>query len=892
MRKTSKPSRSSDEIRIESKRNGKIKNKMHLAVPTSGQVARWLVAAQLLAVPVVHAQDAGKHVYHLTAQPLNRSLLSIAAQSGVALAYDPKLVESVQAAPVNGAMTAAEAIHGALSGTGLELVDTPDHTLAIRKKSPTAASANAAGTATKVTAKKSVPPSAAASVSGAPVIAALNTVTVSGRRERQPKDPQRAPTSSYRVSGKELDRQHITSLAELQQVVPGLNVQTTDPSDTELTIRGVGDGGGQTSGEQNIGMPSSVALYLDNVYLVRPGMLGSGLSDIEYAEVLSGAQGTIFGANSTGGVVDIHTTPPSFTPTGSESISVGQRGYLQNKFMFSGPINDELAGRIDYIHSSDNGDVHNISNGDNLNGTSNNAVRGQLLFKPSSRFSLRVSADYSNENDSPTAVTYGSNAVDGVNGYLSHSALVGNKVVYGGDDRQVDIDDQNHMHLVQGGGSAEADWNFDNGFKLRSVSAYRYFSYLPSQADSLSVPVYANSGAQILDRSWQQDFRIDSPRGKYFDFALGATYMGENESTFANTRYGTSKLPGLYYGSSAYDGLNVIRYGILHDEMYSAFFQGTVHVNPRFDVTAGVRLTYDKKGGQFIRLNKAPFDSGYLVQYNTLPSATINFNYVLSPEWSSYLALSYGEKSGGLNVSAGAAKTAGYGSLEIQPERTKSTELGVKGSLLNGDLQAKADVFLTYVNAFQTQGYDPSTDSTYLTNAGTYRSRGAETSLHYTPDDHFTFDLSAVYNDARYLNYHNAICPPEVTLSSDSGAVCNLTGRRVFNAPRLTYNASVQYAWTTLGGLRSYVSARYSYRSWMYGTVDDSSFTRVPGYGLVALSAGTSGKFKRGSWSASVWVNNLFDKTYYQRLIESDYGSVLGWVGEPRTVGVTLSYQF
>lgn len=863
-----------------------------LSPPLPRHILAILMTTLFLSTPAARAQDSDTHVFHLAAQPLNRTLLSIAAESGVALTYDPKLVEAISAAPVNGNLTAAQAIAEALKGTGLELVNSGQHALSLRRAQAAPAAPVSAAEPAGPKADRSRRP-APKSASDAETTTVLGAVTVSAARARPKEDPQRAPTSSYRVTGKQLDEQHITSLADLQQVVPGLNVQTTDPSDMQITIRGVGDGGGQTSGEQNIGMPSSVAVYLDNVYLPRPGMLGGALADIDYVDVLSGAQGTIFGANSTGGVLDIHTPLPSFKPTGSQSISVGERGYVQNKTMFSGAITDDLAGRIDYLHSSESGDVTNINNGDSVNGTSSNSVRGQLLYKPDDRFSLRLSADYSNENDTPTSVLYSSNAVDGVNTFLKNSALVDNHVVYGGNDHLVDIDDENHIHLVQGGGSAEANYRFDNGYNLRSVSSYRYFNYLPSQADGLSVPIYANSGTQILDRAWSQDFRLDSPHGKYFDYAIGATYMGENEATQAYTRYANSTLPGIYYGSSAYDNLDVIRLGTLHDEVYSAFTQGTFHVNPRFDITAGVRVTYDKKGGEFIRYNKAAFDSGYLIQYNTLPSATLDFKYLLARDWSSYLALSYGEKSGGLNVSAGAAKQAGYSSLVIQPERTKSAELGIKGAMLDGSLNAKADVFLTYVNNFQTQSYDPSTDSTYLTNAGTFRSRGVEGSLQYTPDDHLEFDTAAVYNDARYLNYQHAICPPEVTLGpGGSTAVCDLTGHNVFNAPKLTINFGARYSWHTLNGLSSFVSARYSYRTWMYGTVDDSSFTRIPGYGIASISAGTGGKLSRGSWTASIWVNNLFNKTYYQRLVESDYGSVVGWIGEPRMIGGTLAYQF
>ena len=77
-----------------------------------------------------------------------------------------------------------------------------------------------------------------------------------------------------------------------------------------------------------------------------------------------------------------------------------------------------------------------------------------------------------------------------------------------------------------------------------------------------------------------------------------------------------------------------------------------------------------------------------------------------------------------------------------------------------------------------------------------------------------------------------------------------------------------------------------------YATVDNSSLTRVGSYGLASFSAGTGGKLQRGGWSASRWVNNAFDKTYYRRLSSGDYGTVWGWLGALRTIGATLTYKY
>ena len=732
-------------------------------------------------------------------------------------------------------------------------------------------------------------PVAAAAVAAAPVA----TVTVSGNRggeDAADEDPRRAPTSRYRITGEQFERQNIHSLEDLQQLVPGLNVQSTDPADMQLTIRGVGDGGGQPSGEQNIGMASSVAIYVDGVYLARPGML-SGLGDIAWVDVLSGAQGTMFGANATGGVLDIHTKEPSFVPEASISASIGQHGYERVLAVLSGPLSENWAGRLNLLSSGSDGAVTNRRTGNNLNGARSNGARGQLLFRDGERFKLRLSADYSNSNSEPTPVLVATHTLNGTDPYLNRSRTVGNNVVFG---RNVDLDDETHTHVVQGGGSALAQWQLENGWSVRSITSMRYFHSAPSLADYQSVRIYSDSGFQQHDRSWSQELRVDSPTGGVVDYAFGLTYLGQKLGIEAHTRYADTTLPDLWLGTATGVSrkLDVIRLGLLRDRSLSPFVQGTWHVSDDVDITAGARLNHDERGGSFVRYNRSPFNSGYLTQTNNLPAGTLVATWRAAPGLSTYVATSYGEKSGGLNISSGAAAQAGLDSLIIKPERTASAELGVKADFDNNRLRVKADLFATEVRDFQTQGYDPVDQQAYLLNAGAYISRGAEATVHWAPNRSWQFDAAAVFNDTYYTDYHNARCPPEILLGARPPKSCDLTGQRVFNAPRVTANVGARYEWNTDNGLKNFVSGRYAWRSWMYGTVDASQFSRVAGYGLAAFSAGTSGKAGQGEWSASLWLNNAFDKTYYKRLINNEYGSVTGYLGDVRTLGVTLGYRY
>ncbi|PTQ69091.1 TonB-dependent receptor [Pseudomonas sp. GV071] len=712
----------------------------------------------------------------------------------------------------------------------------------------------------------------------------LKTVHVLGQRPQ--KDVQQQPNSATTLDGKELERQGIQRLEDLQQLASGLDVNIVDPYDTRITIRGIGDGGGT---EINIGMPSSVGLFLDNVYLSRPGMLSNDLLDIESATVLAGPQGTLFGYSTTGGAIDIHSRKPTFTPEGSLKQSFGQRGFTQSQAMFSGPLNDTLAGRINVSHTERGGYVKNDYTGHDLGGSIQDGVRGQLLWVPSDDFSLRVIADYNDANNDPVAVLESTHLTNGVDLFTTRAIRAGAHPVY---SDHVNIDSENHTKTQQGGLSAEANWGLADGYNLRSVSSFRYFGYKPSTTDTLDIPLFADSGADVHDRVWSQELRLDSPKGEHFDYAIGALYFGENLNTWAHDYYANNNQAPIWYGNRALNGKLVQRFGAIDEKLFSLFSQGTWHVTERFDITAGVRGSYQEKSGSFRRVNRNDFDSGDLKQYNKLPSGLLNFSYWFTPQLQGYASIAYGEKAGGLNISSGAAGRAGYDSLFIDPEKTRSAELGIKSSWLDRRVVFDAALFWTKVNDFQTTAYDEEFQTSYLINAGTIRSRGVALDLQVQPLEGWTVGLNGTFLDAKYMEFSNGRCPAEVTLKPGAPATCDLSGEPVFRSPRLTYNLTSRYEWPLDDGLNAFVSGRWSYRTWAYGTVENSEYTRIPGYGLLALSTGLSGKYGDGTWNASLWLNNALDKTYYRTLSAGSYGEVYGNLGEPRTLGVTLGYDF
>ena len=731
----------------------------------------------------------------------------------------------------------------------------------------------------------------------------LETVTVTTRRREE--SSQDVPTPMSVVSGTTLETQRVYRIQDLQQLVPSVNVAYMHARQSSVSIRGLGNN------PASDGLEGSVGLYIDNVYLGRPGMAAFDLMDIEQLEVLRGPQGTLFGKNTTAGVINISTRAPSFTPERSIETSVGEDGYFQTKGTLSGPLNDQLAGRISAYRTRSDGDIKNEFNGHDLNGGSRDGFRAQLLFKPNENFNLRWIGDYNEEDSSAgTRVLYNTGpTINGVNLYSARAAAAGATLV-NGSHRKVNLDNDQHVTVHQGGTSVEANWTLPSDFTLTSVSSYRFWNFTPRNDDGLNVPATYNAGVSVEDKQYSQEFRLASPKGEFFDYVLGAYYFGSDLDNKSFAYYGPQA--DIWNGTprGALANVNTVGRGHIKTDSFALFAQGTWHLTPRLDFTAGVRGTYEEKnawvnrdapvGGAAVtgaaatarRGRTGAYDSGDLNQYSSSPSGLLNLSYRFTDDLLGYATLSHGEKSGGVNLVVGSAPTAGADSLLIGTERANNAELGFKSTLWDRRLQLNANVFWTQVNAYQTNAYDDVNRVQYLTNAGSVRSRGVEFESTVIPLRGLTLNFNGSYNDVSYLSYKDAPCPPEVSQAPGAPASCDLSGHQVVGASKWIGNANGKYEWNLDNGLQPYVTGSYAFRSKAVGTVEDSDYGQIPSYAVVNLSTGLRGDFNQGQWDVSLWLKNAFDKTYYTTLWTGGNGGYEGLLGTPRTLGVTGRYDF
>ncbi|GLK87674.1 TonB-dependent receptor [Pseudomonas turukhanskensis] len=728
----------------------------------------------------------------------------------------------------------------------------------------------------------------------------LKTVVVTARRREEA--AQDVPTPITTLSGANLETQKVYRIQDLQQALPSVNVAYVHARVSSLAVRGIGNN------PASDGLEGSAGVYLDNVYLGRPGMAAFDLLDIEQLELLRGPQGTLFGKNTTAGVLNITTRGPTFTPESTFEVSGGERGYFQTKGSVSGPLTDTLAGRLSFYRTRDDGYLDNDYDNRKLLGGEREGLRGQLLFKPNDDFSLRWINEYNEENSSSgSSVVYGAGKT-----FWDRATLVGANPKIG----RSNIDGRQNVSVHQNASSVEANWNLNGGYTLTSISAYRYWHFNPANdADQTEKNVIKDFGYEVHDRQFSQEIRLASPKGETVDYVVGAYAFKQDLGNRIFTDLGPlADLNLIGANLNALNNIYTESHGKVDTESYALFGQATWHLTNRLDFTAGIRGTYEEKTASIERLapvgggtalvipgvvdgnairdaQVGAYDSGGLGLHSAAPSGLLSLSYRFTDDVLGYASLSHGEKSGGVNLAIASAPTLGADSLLVGPERANDAELGIKTQLFNDRLQFNTNIFWTQVDGYQATTYyqPPGSAVGYqlLTNAGTVRSRGVEFEASVLPVRGLTINANGSFNDVTYLDFKDAPCPAEAP-----GTSCNLSGERVAGASRWIGNLNAEYKFPLVDRFEPYVAGSYSYRSEAEGTLDNSDLAEIDGYALANFVTGVRVDYGDGLLDASLWVKNAFDKEYYLAVGTGSNGLYTASLGQPRTAGVTLRYDF
>lgn len=736
----------------------------------------------------------------------------------------------------------------------------------------------------------------------------IGEVVVSARRRQEKAEDVPIPIAA--LSGADLDASGQSRLESLNEHLPSTNIEFTNPRQTSIAVRGLGNN------PADDGLESSVGVYMDGVYLGRASMANVDLADLDQIELLRGPQGTLFGKNTTAGVVNITTRLPSFNPELLAEGSYGNLGYYQAKVAASDAlIGDTLAGRISFVRTFQDGFVHDPINGQDYNGINRSGGRAQLLWKPSGDLTVRFIADDSSERENSGAATLYSAGPNGGQKYYNAIAAAGATVIYDPNYETTTINGRQQMQSDNTGYSLQADWKTGD-YTITSITAYRSWFFQPdNDADGTNLDAFRDAGQRVRDHQESEELRLVSPELGPVDFVTGLYWFEQQQHNDSYTQYGSDGLAigDLRLGSAAWADGDVATRQHLRTESDSVFGQLSYKPIAGLELTGGIRDTYEQKSVSVAEatggITNSTFSATYptesigpLARYDNDVSALLSASYKLTPNVLGYISVSRGVKSGAIDprIPSGGLPVS---SLYVSPEVAKDAEIGLKSTLLDRRLTWNANLFWTQVHDYQTTLLEPpSLGTTFiqvLSNIPGVRTRGVESELQFRPVQGLSLDFTGSFNDAKYTDYAGAPCSAEALLAAgnlnpgQNGFSCNLTGKQLVGAPSWILNPAIQYSWNLPGGATSTAAADYAWRSWFYGSADDSNLARVPSYGLFNLRWSFESDVGKHPLSVSLWSHNLFDKRYVVGGLStaSALYSYSEMPGAPRTYGVTLSWS-
>ncbi|WP_311269489.1 TonB-dependent receptor [Sphingobium sp. WCS2017Hpa-17] len=750
---------------------------------------------------------------------------------------------------------------------------------------------------------------------GANEVQAEGQIIVTARRRDE--TAQDVPIAMTVLGGRQLERANYQTLDQIKQLAPSLQLVATNPRNTAINIRGLGSNASVTAD----GLENGVGVYIDDVYYARPGQATFDLVDLDRVEILKGPQGTLFGKNTTAGAISIQTRAPSFTPEASVELSYGSLDYVQARASVSGPLMaDKLAFRLTASETRRDGYIRNVRTGGDLSNLDSQLVRAQLLFTPSSSFSLRLTGDYSLRAEDccvglPAGlVTQLPNGTPLANAFAARATRLGYNLPSVDPARRVtDIDGTARYKVEQGGAAAQANLILD-GVRLTSITSWRFWNWKPqNDADQIGLSLFARAQTTTLQRQFSQELRLASEGQRAIDYVAGLYYFYQRLPSDVITEYGSDAAafilaPALFGnagGAAALTGYTVTGRSTPQTHSYAAFGQATWHASPRLDVTAGLRFTQENKRGGYaqsisggVPLSTLPAlaamirnNFGTATAYQTQTksgklSGQINVAYKPSDSVLAYATYARGYKSGGLNLTNLPANA----SPVVGPETVDHYELGLKSRWLGNALTLNAALFRTDIGDFQATLVDVDRSISYLANAARVRSQGFELEAQARPVPFLSLFAGVTYADATYRSYSAAPC----SLDRPGATICDLSGETLPNASKWSVSAGGEFdvplGTSPLGETRLVAGADYSYRSSYGSSPDNTIYGIVPGYALTNARFGLRGD--RLEFYA--WARNLLNKDYVTRLNLAPFNSglITAGAGEPRTYGVTLRATF
>jgi len=746
-------------------------------------------------------------------------------------------------------------------------------------------------------------------------------IVTAQRREQNVRD---VPMSIDVVGEEKIRDQGIEDVQRLAESLPSLVVGGQDSTlgGLNLTIRGVGSSSGDPA----------VGFYVDDVYIPNPGGFVSQFIDVARVEVLNGPQGTLFGRNTTGGVVHFITQQPgpdfkaqAYFETGwYDSLSFSSVPIIKAGVSVNVPITDSLSARASISHVSQSNYTFNLERKQPEPNQNAVTLRGGISFHPTDRFEIILNADYINDPNHNSflfknRVTPGS-SIAFVYDLISDIGAEQDPFRVRSDLRPV----TNYKEL---GLRAKLTYRLTDGLQFRSITGYRELNanramdldvtqapilYNKSQQDDQSFSqemqlVYesdrlnAIGGLYYFDRDYQQNAQSFSSLP--FFFLNSCNSSNEPPPTLAPlcptlTSVATVFIPAItgrqpvladFLAGGLFETLTGVSASTaspvttiaraLNLKSYAAYAQASYALTDRLTLTAGGRYTLDKKS-----ITSLHTTAGTGAAPISLDESFSSFTPKLALEFRpnadtlTFASITKGFKSGDLNLFANLL--AGE-NPRVNPETIWSYEAGFRTSLADRKITLDASAF--YYDYSDYQLNVQFAEGVRLFNLDKVQIYGFEFKPVFRPVPRLMLGASATYLHTEVRRSSRSFLNP---FDVAAGPI-NPVGLGLPQSPNWKANAFINYVQPIGASSLSFgLDATHSgkFNNDLFGSFPNDSYTIVNGN--VRLTT------LRDHLSVNLFARNIFNKVYTTSSLFSDAVGELYFYAPPRTIGLQLSFKY
>ncbi len=657
---------------------------------------------------------------------------------------------------------------------------------------------------------------------------------------------QKTPLAVTSLNAKQLADYRVWTITDLTALAP--STFTVEHGNT------IGSNFLNIRGAMGFSNDQAVATYVDGVYQFDYFSAPLNFSNIERVEILRGPQGTLYGRNAFGGVLNIITKRPANKTSGFAEIDLGNYGQQRYSVGFNTPIIKNKLFMNAGLQSNGRGAIYSNPTLNTENFDHHNAYSGNMNLKyiASDKWILDWSLRYENDKDKggyPWAAT-------------DSLARATPYTTFGNWDNTERRTNLNNSLAVK---------YYGNNFNFTSItSMVDYHIWIPGRFDFDFGPYQLVSGTTwSKQKQWTQEFRFSSPgNANKFKWTAGSFLFGEKSKNGSATFFDQDY--ALYDPNAPYSSISNGK----RDAFGVAFFgQATFAISPKFDITVGAR--YDIEHRELTQ-NSAFEKNGIITPLTADSTAKKTFNaftpkvilsYKLTDKSMVYASYAKGFRVGGFNFGSTTNPT-------YNPEKSDNYELGIKNALLNNRLKINLTAFY-----FQQKDQQVSTSQdgiNYATlNVGDMDNYGLELETSALPAKNLQIDWTASTSHSEYKKLE--------LFDAGTNAVKNYKGNKAINNPAFQSMLAVQYSVPFSKSAQNYKAfVRGEFRYIGEYQLDFVNAYHQNAYGMLNARAGiTSSHF-----DVALWVRNLNDVRY----MAYGYGAYM--MGTPRMWGVTLTGRF